>query len=125
MFILLHSFLDYYSLIYSISIIMTGNSHKICWISRVANPPKFFLGEISIFLVRCRATCQLSHATFFVYNIKRLHTSICCPFQLIIITPTVKDFLLNELLCIFGNRILNLDSTICGCARIWVYPVLR
>ena len=30
---------------------------------------------------------------------KRLHTWICCPFPLIIITSTVKGFLLNELLC--------------------------
>ena len=94
--------------------------------SRVANPTKFFrvrfahfLGEISIFLVRWHATCQLRQATFFVFNIKRLHTWICCPFPLIIITSTVKCFLLNELLC------WNLLQTMGYILYIYIYIIIH
>ena len=80
-------------------------------------PPPIFFGEISIFLVRWRATCQLWQAKFFVFNIKSLHTWICCPFPLIIITSTVKGFLLNELLC------WNLLQSVC--IYIYIYIIIH
>ena len=71
-----------------------ANPHKFFWV-RFAN----FWGEISIFFSEITRYSQLRHANFFVFNIKCLHTWICCPFPLLIITSTIKGFLLNELLC--------------------------
>ena len=74
---------------------------------RVANPRKifwvrfaYFWGEITIFLSEMTRYMPIKTSDiFFLFNIKRLHTWICCPFSLIIITSTVKCFFLNELLC--------------------------
>ena len=123
-----------------ISILKTyakNGNYNYRWKCRVANPPNFlgmrfahshFLGEISIFVGRWRATCQLSQATFSVtfsvFNLKRLHTESVVHFHHINCKrfPSKRTALLKLVYIIHSYVIYN-NIKRKECSKMWSFSI--